>query len=30
MTAHKGRIANQRKMLKWMSFKNYNLESLNI
>ena len=30
MTAYMGRIANQRKIPKWLPFKNYKAESLNI
>ena len=30
MTAYVGRIANQRKIPKWLPFENYKLESLNI
>ena len=30
MTAYLGRIANQRKIPKWLPFKNYRSESLNI
>ena len=30
MTVHMGRIKNQRKIPKWLPFKNYKLESLNI
>ena len=30
MTIYVGRRANQRKILKWLPFKNYNSESLNI
>ena len=30
MTVYMGRIANPRKVPKWMPFKNYNSESLNI
>ena len=29
-TIYKGRRANQRKILKWLPFKNYKSESLNI
>ena len=30
LLVHMGRIANQRKLLKWLSFENYKSESLNI
>ena len=30
MTAYMGRMANQRKIPKWLPFKNYKSESLNI
>ena len=30
LTAYVGRIANQRKIPKWLPFKNYKSESLNI
>ena len=30
MTVYEGRIANQRKVLKWLLFKNYMSENLNI
>ena len=30
MTVCMGRIGNQRKVLKWLPFKNYDSESLNI
>ena len=30
MTVNMGRIANQRKVQKWLRFKNYQSESLNI